>query len=229
MAPWGSVRARLRRSGGRGRSITPGSWASATTTSAPLYGYGLAERRLGRMLQQRDPRDVHDLDQGRPVALPLAEVVDRSGVDRDWQALGSVDGVVDEIGRGPRRLLLRRPGLPAVYDYSYDGVMRSVDAQPPTAGPRPARHPLDPRSRQPLGAGHRRRLPGPRQAARAGRRAAHRCGHEPGRDARPVRARRRLRRLHVRRSLHAPRPGRAGRAVPGLRTRRASRSSSPEP
>ena len=72
---------------------------------------------------------------------------------------------------------------------------------------------LDPRPGHPLGAGHRRRLSRARQAARAGRRVVHRRRHEPGRDAGPLRPGGRLRRLHVRRSLHAARPDRPRRAA----------------
>jgi D-threo-aldose 1-dehydrogenase len=94
--------------------------------AAPLYGYGLAEQRLGRLLAGHDHSEwVMSTKVGR-LLYPLAEVEADPGLDRDWQALGSVDGSaaggeVDWYYRGV-------PDVRPVYDYSYDGVMRSVEA-----------------------------------------------------------------------------------------------------
>ena len=82
---------------------------------APLYGYGTAERRLGAVLRDR-PRDdyVVSTKVGR-----LVRPADRipPGADIDRQAL---DGRPDAFyaGTGGRRI---------VFDYSADGVVRSIE------------------------------------------------------------------------------------------------------
>src|SRR5436190_20567611 len=71
--------------------------------TAPLYGFGLAERRMGEFLR-REPRD----------SFILSSKVGRLLRRRD---------------RPPRddRLYKGTPEERAVFDYSYDGVMRSGD------------------------------------------------------------------------------------------------------
>ncbi len=83
---------------------------------APLYGYGAAERRMGSVLASR-PRDEFVLSTkvGRLVR-PLAEI--RAGDDLDHQAIGGRDDAYYP-GVGDRRI---------VFDYSVDGVRRSVEA-----------------------------------------------------------------------------------------------------
>ena len=99
---------------------------------APLYGYGQAEARLGRLLQTK-PRDgfVISTKVGR-LLYPLAEVVGNPSLDRDWQRLGSVTGVGGADDRPSEELndwyYRGVPDVRPVYDYSYDGVMRSVEA-----------------------------------------------------------------------------------------------------
>jgi D-threo-aldose 1-dehydrogenase len=98
---------------------------------APLYGYGQAEQRLGRMLRTHDRSEfVISTKVGR-LLYPLAEVLANPSLDRDWQRLGSVTGVgpdstpAEELNDWYYRGV---PDVRPVYDYSYDGVMRSVEA-----------------------------------------------------------------------------------------------------
>lgn len=82
---------------------------------APLYGYGAAERRLGAALAGR-PRDEF------VISTKVGRLVRRAGGiptggDVDAQALdGRPDAYYADVG--DRRM---------VFDYSYDGVLRSVD------------------------------------------------------------------------------------------------------
>jgi D-threo-aldose 1-dehydrogenase len=98
---------------------------------APLYGYGQAEQRLGRMLVGQ-PRDefVISTKVGR-LLYPLSEVLADPSLDRDWQRLGSVTGVGPDAAPAEELNDWYYRGVPdvrPVYDYSYDGVMRSVEA-----------------------------------------------------------------------------------------------------
>jgi D-threo-aldose 1-dehydrogenase len=97
---------------------------------APLYGYGLAEQRLGRLLRQH-PADewVISTKVGR-LLYPLAEVEANPDLDRDWQRLGSVTGIGgDEPSEELNDWYYRGvPDVRPVYDYSYDGIMRSYEA-----------------------------------------------------------------------------------------------------
>lgn len=68
---------------------------------APLYGYGLAERRLGDALRGR-PRDQYRIS--TKVGRLLVEGRDEDGIFIDV------------------------PGLRPVFDFSYDGVLRSFEA-----------------------------------------------------------------------------------------------------
>jgi D-threo-aldose 1-dehydrogenase len=81
------------------------AWALGIRTfdTAPLYGFGLAERRMGAFLRHQ-PRD----------SFVLSSKVGRLLRQRD---------------RPPRddRLYKGTPAERPVFDYSYDGVMRSVD------------------------------------------------------------------------------------------------------
>jgi D-threo-aldose 1-dehydrogenase len=100
--------------------------------AAPLYGYGQAETRLGRLLQTK-PRDqfVISTKVGR-LLYPLEEVLANPSLDRDWQRLGSVTGVGGEEAAPAEELndwyYRGVPDVRPVYDYSYDGVMRSVES-----------------------------------------------------------------------------------------------------
>ena len=97
---------------------------------APLYGYGQAEQRLGRLLQQH-PRDefVISTKVGR-LLYPLAEVLADPALDRDFQRLGSVTGIGGETdGEDLNDWYYRGvPDVRPVYDYSYDAIMRSVES-----------------------------------------------------------------------------------------------------
>lgn len=99
--------------------------------AAPLYGYGLAEQRLGRMLTKRSRSEfVISTKVGR-LLYPLGEVLAHPEWDRDWQRLGSVTGVgPDETPPEELNDWYYRgvPDFRPVYDYSYDGIMRSVEA-----------------------------------------------------------------------------------------------------
>ncbi|MGH8926611.1 MAG: aldo/keto reductase [Acidimicrobiia bacterium] len=83
--------------------------------TAPLYGYGTSERRLGRALAGRR-RDAFAVSTkvGR-LLYPLNAVP--LGADIDHQAL---DGREDAFYRAT-------PPVKVVFDYSYDGVRRSVE------------------------------------------------------------------------------------------------------
>jgi D-threo-aldose 1-dehydrogenase len=83
---------------------------------APLYGYGTSERRMGAFLSTR-PRDEFVLSTkvGRLVRQ-ADEIGPQDDVDR--QAFGDHDDAF-YAGTEGRRL---------VFDYSYDGIMRSVEA-----------------------------------------------------------------------------------------------------
>lgn len=99
--------------------------------AAPLYGYGQAERRLGRMLA-RHPRDqfVVSTKVGR-LLYPLDVVLADPTLDRDWQRLGSVTAVGPDAAPAEELNDWYYRGVPdvrPVYDYSYDGVMRSVES-----------------------------------------------------------------------------------------------------
>ena len=76
--------------------------------TAPFYGYGLAEERLGRALQGRNRADyVISTKIGR-----LIRKGERSGA---------------EVYDGDKPFYLAKPEMYSKRDYSYDGVMRSLE------------------------------------------------------------------------------------------------------
>jgi D-threo-aldose 1-dehydrogenase len=83
--------------------------------TAPLYGYGASERRVGAGLRD-EPRDSFVLSTkvGRLVRLP-AEIP--PGADIDLQRFGGRDDAFYVVD-GPERI---------VFDYSADGVRRSLE------------------------------------------------------------------------------------------------------
>ena len=83
--------------------------------TAPLYGYGASERRTGQALADR-PRDEYVLSTkvGRLVRRP-EEIPPDADIDR--QAIGDREDAF-YIGTAPNRL---------IFDYSFDGVLRSVE------------------------------------------------------------------------------------------------------
>jgi D-threo-aldose 1-dehydrogenase len=82
-----------------------GAWAEGIRyfDTAPLYGHGLSERRLGRALSRRPRSDFIISTKVGRLLRPADSAVD-GGVYRDI------------------------PAFEAVYDYSYDGALRSVEA-----------------------------------------------------------------------------------------------------
>lgn len=86
--------------------------------TAPMYGYGLAETWVGRMLADKDRQDVVVSTKVGKLLYPLEEVLAHPEWDRDWQR--SPDGRIDSLWLGV-------PDVRPVFDYSYDGVMRSVE------------------------------------------------------------------------------------------------------
>lgn len=98
---------------------------------APLYGYGFGEQRLGRMLTERNRDDfVVSTKVGR-LLYPLADVEANPDLERDWQRLGSVTAIQPGGHSARDRNDWYYRGVPdvrPVYDYSYDGVMRSFEA-----------------------------------------------------------------------------------------------------
>jgi D-threo-aldose 1-dehydrogenase len=93
--------------------------------TAPLYGYTLGERRLGHMLQRRDPAEYTITTKVGRLMMPLSQFEAHPEWERDWQALGSIDAraVLGE----PDAYFVSRLNFRPVYDYSYDAVMRSVE------------------------------------------------------------------------------------------------------
>jgi D-threo-aldose 1-dehydrogenase len=83
--------------------------------AAPLYGYGNGERRMGLALHDK-PRDefAFSTKVGR-LAIPRDRIA--AGADVDRQRQGEVE---DAYYKGT-------PPVRMVFDYSYDGVMRSVE------------------------------------------------------------------------------------------------------
>ena len=71
--------------------------------TAPLYGFGLSEHRIGEALRWLDARQLRALDQDRPPAAARPP---------------------EQLDGGLFKRILPFEG---VYDYSYDGVMRSVE------------------------------------------------------------------------------------------------------
>jgi D-threo-aldose 1-dehydrogenase len=83
--------------------------------TAPLYGYGASERRMGAALADR-PRDAYVLS--TKVGRLVREVsAIQPGADIDHQAL---DGVEDAF-------YVRHEAVRVVFDYSADGVRRSIE------------------------------------------------------------------------------------------------------
>ena len=84
--------------------------------AAPLYGYGNGERRMGLGPRGTKPRDdVRVLHQGRPAGWCRATGFART---RTSTASCSAEG---------GRLLPGHATVRVVFDYCYDGVMRSVE------------------------------------------------------------------------------------------------------
>ena len=168
--------------------------------TAPHYGAGLSERRLGDALRERPRDELRPLHQGRPAAA------------------------APDAARGTPSVHRATPACGAVWDFSRDGVRRSLEESLERLGARPAStsllvHDADDH----LDDGDRRGVPGARRAARRGRHPGDRRGHERGGAARADRARGGRRLRAARRPAHAARPERgrgAAAAVPRARRRR---------
>ena len=89
--------------------------------TAPLYGYGVGEERLGRLLSRHDRRDFTVSSKVGRLIYPI-EVIDADPtLEPDRPA-------VDIPGFDPREGYFKgAPPQRPVFDYSYDGVMRSVE------------------------------------------------------------------------------------------------------
>ena len=172
--------------------------------TAPLYGHGLSEHRIGEALRWLD-RDSY----------VLSTKVGRLLRPRDPK---TVDG----------ELFKQVLPFEGVYDYSYDGVMRSVDDSLQRLG----MHRIDmllihdvdvwthgseaarlQRFGEVMDGGYHAMV----RAARAGRRPRDRRRDQRDPGLRGFRPRRRLRLLPARRPLHAARAGGAGHAPALLR------------
>ncbi len=89
--------------------------------TAPLYGYGLGEQRVGRLLQRHDHAEwVLSSKVGR-LLYPIAEIKADPSLEPDRPAL-DIPGI-----DGLEGYFKDAPDLRPVFDYSYDGVMRSVE------------------------------------------------------------------------------------------------------
>ena len=112
--------------------------------SAPLYGLGESEIRLGRALASIDRDDVVVATKVGRSLLPAPDVAE---------------------------------GVEAVFDFSHDATMRSIESSMRAARTRPARHRPHPRSRGSPRRGDRRHVrdarPTPRRRCRASRLARH--------------------------------------------------------
>ena len=89
--------------------------------TAPYYGYGLGERRLGRMLEGRDHAGFAVSSKVGRIILPMAQIEADPSLEPDQPTL-------DIPGFDPKQGYFRgttddRP----VFDFSYDGIMRSLE------------------------------------------------------------------------------------------------------
>ena len=113
------------------------------------------------------------------------------------------------------------------WDFSRDGIRRSLSESLERLGSRSRRHRLPPRSGRPLGRRAGDRLSGARRTARRRRRVGRRCRDEPVRDARRVRAAHGRRRPDARRPVHAARAEQPRRPSSSLPRHGAWQSSPP--
>ena len=179
---------------------TPGIWASATSTSRRCTATATPSAGWARALARRAARRVRALDQGRPAG----PVPTRSSTPAMTTSTGRrATAVRTPTTRTP-------PAAAMVFDYSDDGVMRSVEESLERLGLDRDRHPLHPRPRRPLGGGDRRRLPGARTGSRE-QGVVRAIGVGMNQSAMLARFAREtdMDAFLARRPLHAARPGRA--------------------
>ena len=88
------------------RAILDRAWAGGVRyyDTAPLYGLGLSERRLGALLRDK-PREDHVLSTKVGRLLEVCAPAERTGHGKWFEV----------------------PSRREVYDYSYDGIMRSLE------------------------------------------------------------------------------------------------------
>jgi D-threo-aldose 1-dehydrogenase len=98
--------------------------------AAPLYGYGLGEQRLGHLLRQHPGGEWAVSTKVGRLLYPLEVVEADTSLDRDFQRLGSIVEPGDgEAGTNFDDWYYRGvPDVRPVFDFSYDGVMRSFEA-----------------------------------------------------------------------------------------------------
>jgi len=137
---------------------------------APLYGYGNAERRFGTGLVDR-PRDEFVLSTkvGR-LAVPHTAIAPDADIDQQL-----FEGREDAYYQAT-------PPVRMVFDYSYDGIMRSVEESLKRTGLERLDilyiHDPDEHWEAAIGGAY----PGPRGPAAPGGGQGHRCRHEPAGD-----------------------------------------------
>ncbi len=153
--------------------------------TAPHYGLGLSERRLGALLRQ----------------YPRGEYVVSSKVGRLLVPSPETAHRVDDAGFAVPATLRRE------WDFSRDGILRSVESSLERTGLDHLDilylHDPDDHLEQALGEGIQTLI----ELARPGGRSRGRRGHEPVRGARRAHSRRRRRPGHARRPLHIARAG----------------------
>ena len=89
--------------------------------TAPLYGYGLGERRLGRLLRAHEPDSYTISTKVGRLLYTLDEIAADPSLEQDKPA-------VDIPDFDPQEGYFKgAPDVRPVFDYSYDGVMRSVE------------------------------------------------------------------------------------------------------
>ncbi len=89
--------------------------------TAPLYGYGVGEERLGRMLAGHDHADYTVSSKVGRLIYPIEAIDADPTLEPDRPA-------VEIPGFDPREGYFKgAPPQRPVFDYSYDGVMRSVE------------------------------------------------------------------------------------------------------
>ena len=88
------------------RAILERAWAGGVRyfDTAPLYGLGLSERRLGALLRGKD-RDEYVLSTKAGRLLEVCDPADRTGTDKWFEV----------------------PTRREVYNYSHDGILRSIE------------------------------------------------------------------------------------------------------
>ena len=113
--------------------------------TAPLYGHGLAEQRVGRAVARMRRSDAI-------ISTKVGRLL-RSDAPRDESQYYIGEPFYKDT-----------PPVGPVWDFSYEGVMRSVEESLGEARGRSDRHTAPARSRQPFRGGGDERVPGPRQA-----------------------------------------------------------------